>query len=145
MDGLVFQIRDGEDFLKIELNKRSFPNAELNWDKNWIDSHVSFRARNFRGAIVTNFASFDFEKFKKELDNLYDDLDGQAEFKTLEDQLRINIKGDGIGHFKCEILARESYYAGATMTFNLKFDQTQIKYLSAQLEGILSKYPNVKL
>src|SRR5688572_3782594 len=97
-DDFFFEITNGQDSIKIEPLGLAHPDATGDWDKNWIQSRVTVKGGAFRGQFNCYLMTTDFELFKRQLKPLYDSLQGQAEFKTLEDQIGIICTGDGLGH-----------------------------------------------
>jgi hypothetical protein len=58
-----------------------------------------------------------------------------AIFESLEQQLVLKIKGDGLGHF--EIDGEETPESHLELTFSISFNQTQIKEYVRQLAPTL--------
>ena len=83
----------------------------------------------------------DFEKFKHEISNLYNKLDGSANFDTLESQISIKIKGDGVGHFEADCFVMDFAGTGNKLDFEINFDQTIITELISQLDNITKVFP----
>lgn len=136
-----FELTESRSFIRLELMNSIYPNAELVWDRNWVKSNVSVRVGGFSGQFETDLRTNDFEKFKKDLVILYDKLDGTASFDTLEGQVNITIKGDGIGHFEAACVVMDKPGTGNTLEFELNFDQTSIPEILQQLDNISTKYP----
>lgn len=138
---ICFEINDLGDFIRIEPLNVVNENSDLDWDKNWITTRISVKGGVFSGQFVADLMTTDFELFKREIKNLNKDFKGTAKFEPLEKQLVLNIKGDGIGHFEvvCEATDRPVY--GATLSFNLHFDQTQLGQLINELERITKAFP----
>ncbi|MAB37481.1 MAG: hypothetical protein CL525_00215 [Aequorivita sp.] len=134
-------IEDSENFVRIDIIGLNYPDAELDWDKNWINCLISVKAGAFSGKFNADLMTFDFKKFQEELKSLYKKLDGTANFTTLENQLNIKITGDGIGHFnaKCNLMDNSSF--GNELCCEIDFDQTQIPELLNQLEKITAEFP----
>ncbi len=84
----------------------------------------------------------DFEKFKRDLLRLNDNLMGTARFDDVEGYLELEINGDVIGHFEVNLEAcdRPGLY-GCDLTFSMSFDQTEIRNLVSQLERITKQFP----
>ena len=118
--------------------------SNLDWDKNWVKTIVTLRGGEFYGKYTAEFMTIDFEKFKQELSQLYDNLTGTANFYDLDDYLELKIVGDGIGHFKVNVIAcdQPGIYA-SRLTFTMSFDQTQLKELVNQLERVTKQFPIV--
>jgi hypothetical protein len=140
-DTKYFELKDSGDFIRIDLLKLTYPDAKLDWDNNWIKSNVRVKAGAFTGQFDIELMTTDFEKFKQELSRLYDKLDGTALFDTLEGQVVIKIKGDGIGHFEADCSVMDYAGTGNKLEFELNFDQTIIPELVRQLDTICKHYP----
>ena len=135
-----FEISGNGNYIKIELLGLNHPNAELEYDANWIGGNVSVKAGAFSGKFKADFVTSDFPSFKKQLEKLYENLNGFAEFYTLENQVEIKIKGDGIGHLNadCEVIDFPGF--GNQLKFQIEFDQTHLPVIINQLTQIESKY-----
>ncbi len=136
-----FELRDDESFIRIKLIKVIYPNAIQEWDRSWIKAKVSVKAGSFSGQFDTQFMTTDFKRFKQDLTFLYDKLEGTMAFDTLEGQVKIKIKGDGIGHFEACCSVRDNVGTGNKLEFELNFDQTAIPDLLRQLKTIIDTYP----
>lgn len=136
-----FELKDRGDFIRIELNSLNYPTAEHDWDRNWIKSKVIVKAGAFSGQFECDLMTTDFEKFKQDLSQLYEKLDGRASFDTREGQVTIKIKGDGIGHLNADCSLMDKAGIGNTLEFEINFDQTIIPEMVRQLENITRTYP----
>ncbi len=135
-----FEISGNGNSIKIELLGLNNPNAELGYDANWIGGNVSVKAGAFFGKFKADFITSDFPSFKNQLEKLYENLNGFAEFYTLENQVEIKIKGDGIGHLNavCEVVDFPG--DGNELKFHIEFDQTHLLLIIKQLAQIENKY-----
>mgnify|MGYP003110328123 CR=1 FL=1 len=140
-ENIYFELKDSGDFIRIELMNLNYPNAELDWDKNWIASKVIVNAGGFSGQFECDLMTTDFEKFKQSLSLLYNKLDGLSSFDTMEGQVEIKIKGDGIGHFEADCSVMDDAGMGNKLDFKISFDQTIIPELVNQLNDITKAYP----
>jgi len=139
---IEFKISTGENFVKLEPIELIKYDSEIDWDKNWVKTKVFIKGGQFSGTYIAEFMTTDFEQFKQELFNLYDNLKGAANFKDLEGYLELKISGNGLGHFTIEVRAHDSTGVDmAELKFSLSFDQTQIKDFVYQLEKITKFYP----
>ena len=71
------------------------------------------------------------------------DLKGTFVFETMEEQLSIVAKGDGMGHFTAECTARDAAGSPNPLTFTLYLDQTRLPPLAAELDALVRAYPVV--
>lgn len=135
------EITDAGDIIRIEPISLTFPNADLDWDRNWIKANVTVKAGVFSGQFVAEFRTTDFEILKQQLKKLENDFNGSASFEPLEQQLILNIKGDGLGHFEVDCEATPEPHIGHSLTFSISFDQTQIKKYVRQLNSLTKSFP----
>src|SRR6478609_6773838 len=73
-EATYFEISDSGDLIRIEILGLSHPNAEMDWDKNWVKAIVEVKAGVFSGKFKADFMTVDFVSFKNELAKLYDKL-----------------------------------------------------------------------
>ena len=138
-----FEISENGDLIRIELIGLNYPEAELDWDRNWIQTFVKVKAGKFTGEFKADFMTIDFINFKNELEILYSKLKGIATFQTLESQVEMKIIGDGIGHLKAECIVMDNAGIGNKLEFEINFDQTHIPKILNQLEKISIQFPKV--
>ncbi len=138
-----FEISESGNFIRIELIAFSHPNAEMDWDANWVKGFVNVKAGGFSGGFKADFMTVDFESFKIELSKIYDNLNGIAIFNTLERQVEIKIIGDGIGHLIAECEVMDYAGMGSKLKFKINFDQTHIPDILNQLEKITYRFPKI--
>lgn len=130
-DELAFKLASNGDLILIIM--KSITND------GWIESYVEIKAGGFRGSYRAAFMLYDFSVFRDQLKFIYDDLNGIAKFNSLENQLQINIKGDGLGHLVADCIAMEEVGYGNELRFELDFDQTYIPMLIRQLDSIIER------
>ena len=138
-----FEISESGNFIRIELTDFTHPNAEMDWDANWVKGFVNVKAGGFSGEFKADFMTVDFESFKTELIKLYENLNGIATFNTLESQVEIKIIGDGIGHLSAECEVTDYAGMGNKLQFKINFDQTHIPKILKQLEKIINRFPKI--
>lgn len=136
-----FQIKGGADFLRIEIIRFAHPGAELDWDRNWVKSKLTLEAGGFSGQFDCDLVTTDFKRFREQLSELYEKMDGIALFDTIEEQVNIRIKGDGIGHFKADCNVMDNPGTGNSLGFELEFDQTFVPQIINQLDKIMRTFP----
>lgn len=139
---IYFELFDSGDFVRLKPIELMKYDSDIDWDKNWIKTKVTVKGGKFSGQYSGEFMTVDFEKFKQELSRLYDNLKGSANFTDLEGYLEIKIYGDGIGHFEVNVKACDQPGINASeLTFNMAFDQTELKELVNQLDQITRQFP----
>jgi hypothetical protein len=111
------------------------------WDDNWLNVEIRIHAGGFRGKIAATIITSELEKFLSELKPLYEKLVGEAKFTTMEEQLGLRLIGDGKGHIELRGEVADRAGIGNRLSFNLRFDQTQLKQSINNLELIVETFP----
>jgi hypothetical protein len=134
--------KETSDYLKLLILNYANPNSNDFWDGNWLNVKILIKVGGFNGDYNAQLRNINFLDLKKGLENLYNKLDGFAEFHCIEDYLGIKIKGDGLGHFTADCFAIDypGIY-GNKLKFSLEFDQTEISELTKMIDLIIEKYP----
>ena len=102
---------------------------------------MSVAAGGFRGRYVANLRTEELEQFRSEVQTLYEPLTGVAHLRTMEEQLKLELEGDGRGHVTCRGEARDVAGTGNVLRFELALDQTQLFGTMVQLSELLTRYP----
>jgi hypothetical protein len=144
VNGLAFHLGGQErEFVDVTVKGRSHPKATDYWDGNWLRSEVRVVAGGFRGAFEADFRAEEFARFLKELEALYASLRGAAVFATLEEQLRLELDGDGRGHIAVRGQARDQAGTGHQLLFRLQLDQTMLSAVLDDLRRLVAAYPTI--
>jgi hypothetical protein len=124
-------------------SRRQYPEAEDYDDGNWVDATIDIAAGAFRGTFEATLRAEDFVRFRDQLRPLYENLAGKATFETMEGWLRINVQGNGKGHFHAACEAIEQPGLGNRLTFKIDFDQTELPAIVQGLDAICEAVPIV--
>ena len=111
------------------------------WDDNWLNVNITIQAGGFSGNAEANIITSELERFLAELKPLYETLSGTAVFKTLEEQLDLQLIGDGKGHIELNGIVADQAGIGNRLHFTLHFDQTQLRVSICELEKVLKQFP----
>lgn len=109
------------------------------YEANWVNAEIKIAAGGFSGTYRAHLFRTDFRDFYKDLTNLYSFGSHQGEFRTFEDQLRLEISGDGRGNFESSCVAKDA--SGNYLNFTVSFDQTDIPRMLKELDRIIEAYP----
>jgi hypothetical protein len=107
------------------------------FDDNWLIIEIRVQAGNFQCKTKAAILTDELIKFSSELRVLFETLKGSAAFTTLEEQLSLQLTGDGKGHIE---LCGE-VEAGHRLIFTLQFDQSQLGRSIHEIEKVLSQFP----
>src|SRR5882724_9758630 len=90
----------------------------------WVKARVQVWAGGFTGDVQICICLSDIVRFRQELEPVYNDLRGAAEFKTIENQLYIRVESDALGHITATGYLKSDFVLGDELKFDLRFDQT---------------------
>ena len=108
----------------------------------WLICDVSIAAGAWRGSYETWFCTWDFPKFRQQLEALHSTLDGTARFDTLEHQLELEFTVDARGHIEISGSASDRAGDGNDLTFSLELDQSYLPAIINQLRAIEAAFPH---
>ena len=133
----------GEERERIEVSVHAYERAPVGdyYDDNWVRASVVVSVGSFSGNYDAAFLTSDFASFREALRELHQSLTGVASFSTLEEQLSLQLAGDGLGHVLLKGIALDAPGTGNRLEFELALDHS---YLLSALEGldeIVSSFP----
>lgn len=125
----------GEERERIEVSVHAYERAPVGdyYDDNWVRASVVVSVGSFSGNYDAAFLTSDFAAFREALRELHQSLTGVASFSTLEEQLSLQLAGDGLGHVLLKGIALDAPGTGNRLEFELALDQS---YLLSALEGV---------
>ena len=139
---IYFELKNAGDFVRLEPIELIDYKSNNDWDRNSIKTKITVKGGAFSGHYQADIMTVDFEKFKQDLDILYNNLKGGLIFENIEHAIQLQIVGDGNGHFEVKITANDSPgIYGNELRFTMAFDQTEIKTLVNQLDKITKRFP----
>ena len=123
--------------LTVEIESSLPPEAGRQRDDDWLMVRIRVASGGLGGEVKAMLVTGELAEFLSELRALHQNLTGSAEFKTLEDQLRLKATGDGLGHIVMDGEVVDSLYENR-LKFTLPFDQTQLLESIRDLEVVLA-------
>ena len=139
-----FELRESGNFLRLTLIKQNYPDSDDPWDRKWIESGVEFKVDSFTGKFQGDFMITDFESFRQQLQKLYKDLKGFANFDSPDNFVKIQMKGDGIGHIEAKCAVSDDGGISKNFEFRLQLDQTQVPEIINGLEVFTKRFATLK-
>jgi hypothetical protein len=118
----------------IEVNQPSDFKGSL---EDWRKAEIKIQVGGFQAQVSLFLESSDFERFLPQARRLYETLEGEARFETIEGQIRLVLKGDGKGHINLSGKLLDSAGIGNELSFKLEFDQTLLKGSVSEVERFL--------
>lgn len=127
--------------LTVRVIRRNHPESLEYWDGNWLTAEISISSGTFKGHFEAFLRTNEFASFRRELQALYESLNGSASFEPMEPWLEINVTGDGKGHFVARCVARDDLADDRRFHFSTMVDQTELAIVLDGLNEIMSAFP----
>lgn len=132
--------------LEITVMGYAYESYDNEYDANWLNASTSIATGGFEGRITLMILAPELSLFASGISKLYEQLDGEAEFQTMEDQLYIRCRGDGLGHIAVTGYVKDAIGTGYnTLNYELALDQTLLKRTIDELDKVLKEYPERKV
>jgi hypothetical protein len=117
------------------------PSNPRHWGGSWVSGTITVRAGGFSGTITANLQAEDFVLFRDAVRRVHAELRGEAVFMTMEDQLELQLIGDGVGPLEIEgKVSDRAGWTGNTLTFHLSCDQSDLPPLLRDLDGLVAAF-----
>ena len=88
------------------------------------------------------FTLADMLPFQKEFHVLYKNLKGEAVLATIEDQIRLKLTTDSLGHIKVSGHLMDQAGTGNRLTFTIDLDQTFLGHAISELDVAIADVKN---
>ena len=127
----------------IEIDVLGYENQPVGeyYDDNWLTVEICVHAGGFHGKTCAALITSELVKSASELSLLFETLSGSAKFETVEDQLSLQLVGDGKGHIELRGEVADRAGDGNRLSFTLQFDQSQLGISIRQLEKVTLQFP----
>jgi hypothetical protein len=122
---------------RIEIELLSPPADDCGYD--WVSARARIAVGAFRAEFPLMILASDMRRFREALEPVYRDLRGTAEFTTIEDQLRLTVQADHVGHIRVTGYVKDDASFGNRLTITLGFDQTILQRTLSELSHALSE------
>jgi len=139
---MVFSFGQSErERIEVEVLRYERPLVGEYYDDNWLTVEIKIQVGGFHGKAEAAIQTSELVKFALELRPLFEKLNGSAEFRTLEEQLSLRLKGDGKGHIELTGEVEDRAGVGNRLHFTLQLDQSELGASIHELEAVISKFP----
>lgn len=93
-------------------------------DYEWIETTVEIKSGCFNGKVKLSIILDDVFRFLKQIELMYRDLKGEAEFSTIEDQVFFSLNINKLGLVSIEGYVRDNFNNFNELKFAIESDQT---------------------
>ncbi len=101
--------------------------------EDWFDAAVEVQCDGWRGKFRASFLRGDLRGFAGELERLRSVLGGRAQLRPIENQIILDVTGDGKGHFPFKGEAVNNFDRQTSLNFSFEIDQTYLPRIVASL------------
>lgn len=126
---------------RIEITLIGSPKHPQSDPYSWAKARVQINVVGFSGDMEIYMDVDDMVRFKAELEPMYKNVAGVAEFKTMEDQVYIKLEVDNLGHVEASGYLKD-LLGENKLTFEFSYDQTLLLHTISEIDELLS---NLKL
>jgi hypothetical protein len=111
------------------------------YDDNWLRVRICVSVGAFSGEYAATFLTDELASFKVQLEKLYQSLKGTASFTTMEEQLSLQISGNGKGAIQAQGDAVDDSGNRNKLYFAFHIDQTYLQSTLQELQGVTELFP----
>ena len=101
----------------------------------WITARATVDVGGFHGDIHLMITLADIKRFRDQLQDLYKTLRGEAEFTTIEDQIRVKLTSDRLGHITATGHLMDDVGTGNKLTFTIGLDQSFLQKTLTEVDN----------
>jgi hypothetical protein len=105
--------------------------------KDWFQADIEIKVNCFSGKINAFFESGDLTRFYHDVVKLNKTLKGKAELLPREEQFKLSLVADNLGHISVEGHAYEQACHGNCLNFEFELDQTYLLELIDSLKNFV--------
>jgi hypothetical protein len=128
---------------RVEVTLLGSPSDPKSEGYDWAKALVHVEVGAFKGELEIYICVSDMIRFKEQLEPVYRNLEGVAEFKTIEDQLAIKIEVDKLGHVQASGFVLDDFVSGNKLDFNISYDQTLLWHTISEIdEALFELFPD---
>ena len=128
---------------RVEVTLLGSPSNPKSEGYDWAIALVRVEVGAFKGELEIYLCVSDMIRFKEQLEPVYRNLEGVAEFKTIEDQLAIKIEVDKLGHVQASGFVLDDFVSGNKLNFNISYDQTLLWHTISEIdEALFELFPD---
>lgn len=103
----------------------------------WVKALVQVEVGAFQGELEIYMCVSDMIRFKGELEPVYKNIEGVAEFTTIEEQLYIRIEVNKLGHVEASGYILDDLAFGNKLNFTIRYDQTLLWHTISEIDEAL--------
>lgn len=136
-----FEIRTGSDFIHVCLDEVfGFPDRTCHYGGYEAQGTVGIQCGSYRAHGSLWFSTGEVWQFYSELLRAYDDLSGEARFRSNEGNFELVVTFTSRGHLTIEGMYQENLGNSTGLQFEIESDQSYLTEPLAELAQFVTKY-----
>jgi len=112
-------------------------------DFDWVESIVEIKSGCFNGKVKLSITLSDVFNFLKQIELMYKDLRGSAQFSTIEDQVYFNLIMNKLGQVSIEGYLRDSFSYTNELKFSIESDQTCLLNCISEINNLMKTIESI--
>jgi hypothetical protein len=121
---------------------RTHAGASDFWDGNWLRARLTATVRGFVGDVTADLRVDELADFRAQLERLYEVVEADAAFETMERWLDLQFHGDGLGHIEVTgEMYNQAGQMGDSLRFRLEIDRTYLPSIIDALQAVETEWP----
>ena len=104
----------------------------------WVRARVRVEVGGLSGDVEIYMCLSDIIRFKEQLEPVYRNLSGAAEFTTIEGQLSIRIEVNHLGHVRATGYLLDDVTTSNRLSFDIQYDQTMLRRTISEIDKALA-------
>jgi hypothetical protein len=105
----------------------------------WVRARVRVEVGGLSGDVEIYMCLSDMVRFKEQLEPVYRNLRGAAEFTTIEGQLFIRVEVNHLGHARATGHLIDDVTTSNRLSFDIEFDQTMLGRTISEIDRALAE------
>lgn len=131
------------EFIAIAILGRGESDVDDYWESNWLSVIVEAHAGGFSANFPSQVHADDFHRFRDSLAEVYRQVAGDAEFRTIDGLLTIRVCVGARGEVEVDGDIIDQPGDGNRLRFHLDLDQSFLESALSQLRQTVKEYPVV--
>ena len=125
----------GSDHVAVRVIGRERNASGDYWDGNWLVTPISIKAGRFRGELPADLRAEEFVRFRRELQEVYSSLAGEAVLASLDGWISLTVRCEPNGSLNVSGTANDRPGTGNKLEFEIEgLDQS---HLPPIIDGLL--------
>lgn len=130
-----------QGLLSIIITGRKHPQSDSYWDRNWLFADIKVKTDKFSANVSGTVRTDELMNLSRDLQTLYQTLEGNLIFTTIEEWISFRIDVDKLGGLKLSGKISDNLLNDTYLVFSIITDQSFLSTPLNQLREATEKFP----